>query len=144
MQDEFWTFHLFAATFASEAQAREYAFEQWAPEPSASATDAEYSDWEARNPTWRLKEELGFYMDSAFVELVDDAGYVKSQIRSESGQQAFSARAVCFSHFILVGVNAIWGDKRAGSDSTPLRLPESTATVEYLGVYNQIASAQRR
>lgn len=141
MQDDFWTFHLFAATFNSEAQAREYAFEQWEPEPAASASDAEHSAWEERNPVWRLKEELGFYMDADFVELVDDAEYVKSQICSEAGRQAFSARAGCFSHFILVGINAIWGDKRADPDSTDsdkkeLRLPESTATVEYLGLYN--------
>ncbi len=136
MSDDAWTFHLFAATFSSDLAAREYAFEQWAPEPPASATDAQYSAWENSNPTWRLRDELAFYMDADFVELVDDADYVKSQIHDVSQQQVFNAQAARFSHFILVGVNAIWGDRRSPATQADWRLPQSTATVEYLGLYN--------
>lgn len=70
MQDNYYPFHLFGAVFTDDAEAQRYAFEQWEPEPSESASDAEYSAWEDRNPTWRLAQELEFYIDSDFVELL--------------------------------------------------------------------------
>jgi hypothetical protein len=52
----------------------------------------------------------------------------------------FSSKATEFTHFILVGSNAIWGDRRSTSaQGEPLvRLPESTATISYLGLFNSI------
>ena len=137
MLDQYWKFHLFGATFSSQAQARHYAFEQWEPAPAEPVSDAQYRAWEDRNPSWRLAEELGFYMDADFVELVDDFGYVQAQIRSESERLALAARGCGFSHYILVGEHAICGDRQSPSDDAVKRLPQSTATVQYLGQYNE-------
>lgn len=138
MQDGCWPFHLFGANFVTESDARKFVFEQWEPEPPESTSEAEYISWEERNPIWRLAEELGFYMDSDFVELIGTPEDVIAQIRSPSERVLFSSKATEFTHFILVGSNAIWGDRRSTSTQVELlvRLPESTATITYLGLFN--------
>jgi len=138
MQDGCWPFHLFGANFATESEAKKFVFEQWEPEPPESVSEAEYISWEDRNPTWRLAEELGFYMDSDFVELIGTPEDVIAQIRSPSERVLFSSKATEFTHFILVGSNAIWGDRRSTSThvETLVRLRESTATITYLGLFN--------
>lgn len=140
MHDDYPPFHLFGATFASDAEAERYAFEQWEPESSSSATDAEYSAWEDRNPTWRLAEELEFYMDSDFVELLGGVADVVTQIRTPHDAARVCAESTGFTHFIVVMANAdaIWADRRATSAQIKpvVRAPESTATVTYLGRFN--------
>ncbi|MEO6675875.1 MAG: hypothetical protein ABIO21_00745 [Pseudomonas sp.] len=140
MQDGCWPFHLFGANFATETEAHQFVFEQWAPEPPESASEAEYLSWENRNPTWRLAEDLGFYMDSDFVELAGTPEDVIEQIRCQSERALVSSQATKFTHFILLGSNAIWGDRRSTTTQVePLvRLPESTATISYLGLFNFI------
>lgn len=137
MQDGCWPVHLFGANFATEAEAQKFVFEQWEPEPPESASEADYVSWEDRNPSWRLAEDLGFYMDSDFVEL---AGTPEDVIRSQSERALVSSQATKFTHFILLGSNAIWGDRRYTAPQVePLvRLPESTATISYLGLFNSI------
>lgn len=115
-------------------------FEQWEPVPPESASEAEYISWEDRNPTWRLAEDLGVYMDSDFVELACTPEDVIAQIRSQSERALVSSQATKFTHFILLGSNAFWGDRRSSTTQVePLvRLPESTATISYLGLFNSI------
>jgi len=88
----------------------------------------------------RLTEDLGFYMDSDFVELARTPEDVIAQIRSQSERALVSSLATKFTHFILLGSDAIWCDRRATSIQVePLvRLPESTATISYLGLFNSI------
>lgn len=138
MQDGYWPFHLFGATFSSDAEAQQYVFEQWEPEPPESAAEAEYSAWEDRNPTWRLAEELEFHMDPDFVELPSSLEGAITQIRTPSERALVSCKAAEFTHFIMVGPDAIWGDRRSTSTQVDpvVRLPESTATITYLGRFN--------
>jgi hypothetical protein len=140
MQDHYYPFHLFGAVFASATEAQQYVFEQWEPEPPEDATDAEYAAWEERNPTWRLAEELEFYIDSDFVELADSLANVISQIRSADESAWLSTNAKEFSHFIIISDNpdAIWADRRPDASQTRpvIRPPESTATLTYLGRFN--------
>ncbi|MHA6575499.1 hypothetical protein [Pseudomonas yamanorum] len=140
MQDVCWPFHLFGANFATESEAQKFVIEQWEPEPPESVSEAEYVSWEDRNPTWKLAEDLGFYMDSDFVELAGTLEDVIAQIRSESERVLVGSKAGEFTHLILVGSNAIWGDRRSTCIQVePLvRLPESTATISYLGFFNSI------
>ena len=90
MQDGCWPFHLFGANFVTESDARKFVFEQWEPEPPESTSEAEYISWEERNPIWRLAEELGFYMDSDFVELIGTPEDVIAQIAAPL-RECFSA-----------------------------------------------------
>lgn len=138
MQDGYWPFHLFGANFATGAEAQEFVFEQWEPEPPGSASEAEYASWEDHNPIWRLAEDLGLYMDSDFVELAGAPEDVVAQIRSQSEKALASSKIGGFTHFIIVGSNAIWGDRRSTSTQVEslVRLPESTATISYLGLFN--------
>ncbi|QBF27290.1 hypothetical protein EXN22_16925 [Pseudomonas tructae] len=132
----YYPFHLFAATFQSEDQARQFAFEQWQPEPPADASPAQYAAWEDNNPSWPLAEELEFFMDSDFVELDESLTYVHSLVASEAQKALLSSPSLeAFSHFIIIGDNALGADRRA-PDHTPLRQPQSTATLTYLGHFN--------
>lgn len=140
MDKKLWGFHLFGANFASDEEAKLYAFEQWEPEPPAAASAAEYSEWEDRNPTWRMADELEFNIDSDFVELPGGLDRVVSQISSPAERAAVIAKGAPFSHFIMIGTNrdAMWHDRRSLSSLVePVkRLPESTVTITYLGKYN--------
>lgn len=133
---DYYPFHLFAATFESETHARQFAFEQWQPEPAASASAAEFAAWEERNPSWQLAQELELFMDSDFVELDESLDYVQSLMADEAQKAQLCSRSLAeFSHFIIVGDNAIYGDRRS-ADQANLRQPQSTATLTYLGHFN--------
>jgi hypothetical protein len=140
MQDGCLPFHLFGANFATESEAQKFVFEQWEPEPPESASEAEYVSWEDRKPAWRLADDLGFYMDSDFVELAGTPEDVIGEIRSASGSALLGSKVGEFTHFIMVGSNAIWGERRSTStQGEPLvRLAESTQTIAYLGLFNSI------
>ncbi|WP_175652794.1 hypothetical protein [Pseudomonas sp. Marseille-P9899] len=140
MDGNSWGFHLFGANFFSDEEAKLFTFEQWEPEPPATATDTEFSDWEDRNPTWRLADELEFHMDSDFVELPSGLDSVVSQMNSPAERAEVIAKGSQFTHFIMIGTNpdAIWHDRRSHSFQVEpvTRLPESTSTLTYLGKYN--------
>ena len=65
--------HVFAGRFSSREEAAKYCQEQWEPEPDASVSDQDYTAWENRNPSWTLQDDLGVFLDSDFIELVDSA-----------------------------------------------------------------------
>jgi hypothetical protein len=133
----FYSFHLFAGKFKSEAEAQDFTFEQWEPEPSPEASNSVYEAWEDKNPTWRLKQELGFNMDFDFVELATDLTYVSSLIKNADEKAILNKPSYSnYSHYIIVGTNSIYGDLRTTSNEEVLRAPESTATFMYLGKFN--------
>ncbi|AZC26899.1 hypothetical protein [Pseudomonas sessilinigenes] len=131
--DDYFAFHLFAARFANDTEAALFAFEQWEAEPGPDATDAQYHAWEARNPSWRLRQELGWSIDSDFVELIPQQGhleYLESMIRSAAQRQRLHWPVLLqYSHFILV---AHAGIAHFGQS---LALP-STLSLDYLGEFN--------
>jgi hypothetical protein len=64
--------HVFAGAFASRDDACMYTEVQWEPEPDSSVSDEDYRAWEDRNPSWRMKADLGDpYLDSDFIETID-------------------------------------------------------------------------
>ncbi|MEO0644869.1 MAG: hypothetical protein AAFZ17_01735 [Cyanobacteria bacterium J06650_10] len=64
--------HIFAGKFASRDEACLYTEAQWEPEPNDTASDDQYAVWEARNPTWQFRNDLGnIYLDSDFIETID-------------------------------------------------------------------------
>lgn len=138
--EAYFAFHLFAAHFPSQAEAERFAFEQWEPEPAADASDAQFSAWEARNPSWRLRQELGYYMDADFVELIDSADgpqYLESLIRSDAEKQQLRTRIdPGYSHYILIGSDSIHGDRQSDAPGPNQRPPQSTPTLDYLGEFN--------
>lgn len=144
--DDYFAFHLFAARFSNQAEAELFTFEQWEPEPAADASAAEFSAWEARNPSWRLKQELGYYMDADFVELIereDGPQYLQSLIRSDAEKQQLRTRInPGYSHYILIASDSIHGDRQSDAPGPNPRKPENTATLDYLGEFNH-SSAPR-
>ncbi|MCE4053078.1 hypothetical protein [Pseudomonas sp. Au-Pse12] len=139
--DAYFAFHLFAARFANQAEAELFAFEQWEAEPAADASAAEFSAWEARNPSWRLKQELGYSMDADFVELIDREDgppYLESMIRSDAEKQQLRTRIdPGYSHYIVVGSESIHGDRQSDAPGPNQRKPTNTATLVYLGEFNR-------
>lgn len=47
-----------------------YSQAQWEPEPNESVSDEEYSEWEERNPTHELRENIPCFLDEDFIETV--------------------------------------------------------------------------
>jgi hypothetical protein len=71
-------FHVFIGAFDDPEAAGLYCQEQWEPEPDATVSDDEYSAWEARNPSWQLRSDLGIvYLDSDFIGM-DFVGKIKN------------------------------------------------------------------
>lgn len=110
MNTSYYAFHLFSAHFASDAEAEKCVFEQWEPEPPETASNEDYLAWENRNPSWLLADELGFYMDSDFVELSKSANikYLKSLIKCHMAKKAALLTIPNnHTHLVIIGVNAI-------------------------------------
>nr|WP_314901582.1 hypothetical protein [uncultured Deefgea sp.] len=76
-------------------------------------------------------------MDSDFVELVTDLSYLNALIQSES-EKSILAKCLSenYSHYIIIGSEAIYGDLRAPLNDKKLREPESTESLVYLGTFN--------
>ena len=66
------TVHVFLGNFNSIEEALNYTEAQWEPEPDDNASDQEYSDWEDRNPVWLMKNDLNVYLDSDFIETIEN------------------------------------------------------------------------
>lgn len=66
------TIHVFTALFENKDEALAYTQPQWEPEPPDEVSDEEYEAWEDRNPSCRMKEDLGFdgFLDEDFVETI--------------------------------------------------------------------------
>jgi hypothetical protein len=130
-------FYLFSAFFETGKKADEFISEQWESEPE-DVSDEEYEEWENNNPTWKLKEELEFFMDSDFIEPAQDIEYIKSMIKDD-GEKFYFVNNIPsgHNHFVIIGINGIWGDRRKPNSNTPIRNPENTKTLNYLGKYNE-------
>lgn len=70
--------HVFSDYFQNRESACSYTEAQWESEPGANASDEEYAAWEERNPVWPLKDELGVYLDSDFIETIFGGGRYKN------------------------------------------------------------------
>ncbi|WP_425617267.1 hypothetical protein NA78x_000940 [Anatilimnocola sp. NA78] len=62
--------HVFSGQFGDREAATRYSEAQWEPEPSDDVSDEEYSAWEDRNPHWQLRDDLGRYLQSDFIETI--------------------------------------------------------------------------
>ncbi|WP_144394622.1 hypothetical protein [Pleionea sediminis] len=72
------TLHVFSGKFGTREKACLYSEEQWeSPAPDDSWSDEAYSEWEDRNPSWDLEDELDEYLDSDFIETIFGRGMVK-------------------------------------------------------------------
>ena len=133
----YYPLHIFCGFFDNDAEADEYIYEQWVPEPQG-VTDDEYANWENNNPTWQLEKDLEFFMDSDFVEHAYDPSYIENLIQSESEKEEFlnSIPTECKPVFIVVIKDGIWGDRRNPKENTNIRSPENNEKLKYLGRYN--------
>lgn len=64
--------HVFIGEFKNRHEAISYSQMYWDPEPDDSVSDEEYSEWENNNPKWRLRDDLGVQLESAFIETITD------------------------------------------------------------------------
>ncbi len=85
--------HVFFGNFTSVEAACRYTEPQWADEPDDDASDEVYDAWEESNPTWSLADDLGVYLDSDFIETIDEdfCSYLRTQLAKEA-----DFLAVCF------------------------------------------------
>ncbi|MGH8036791.1 MAG: hypothetical protein ACREPD_03535 [Stenotrophomonas sp.] len=124
------TIHVFVGAFADLDAALLYSEEQWLPEPDDSASEAEYSAWEDSNPSWAMEDELGFYLDSDFIETIGGEtrfDYLATQISDQSAVDRIrQAYATTTSVLVL-----IWSDALDGL-SVEMK---STSKLIYCGTY---------
>lgn len=73
MSDKSNIVHVFTGKFDGEQEATAYTRPQWEPEPGEDVSDEEYEEWEDRNPSWALEDDLGVYLDEDFVETICSA-----------------------------------------------------------------------
>ena len=62
--------YIFAGKFDSTEEARRYSEPQWEPEPDDSISTAEYEEWEDRNPSLQLTQNVDAYLDNDFIETI--------------------------------------------------------------------------
>src|SRR5690348_1527189 len=82
------TLHVFSGTFGSRERACQYSEQQWEkPAPDDSWSEQDYAAWEARNPTWLLRQHLAVaLLDPDFIETIFGSHkieYLRSQLATE-------------------------------------------------------------
>ncbi len=112
------TVHIFAGNFADRDAAVSYSEEQWLPEPGDDASDEEYAKWEATNPRWAMRDDLGLeYLDHDFIETLheqDEGGpglwaYVGGLLRDHDVLEHVQNEAASSNTLVLIFEQAFGG-----------------------------------
>ena len=128
--------HIAAASFVREDEALAYSQEQWEREPGEDASNEVYDAWENRNPSWRMRDEIGdVYLDSDLIETVWNTGqsdrgtnweYLTSVIGPENAATCKRVAPICTTTLILISENAL--------GAFPFEFT-STPTMTYCGAF---------
>lgn len=127
--------HIFTMSFERNEDALAFGHPHWEPEPGDDVPDEEYSAWEARNPIWPMKAELGYYLDSDFIEVVWNGGhheaepdwnYLLSRLRGEDVEAIRAVTPPRANTLVLIDQQAL-----GGFDAEP----GSTLSMHYCGAY---------
>ncbi len=128
--------HVFSASFHRRDEALAYSQEQWEPEPGEDASDEEYEAWEGRNPSWRMRDEIGIvHLDSDLIETVWGTGngdpsidweYLASIIGGPNASACEHISPPGATTLILISESALGGSSFEFA---------STPTMAYCGVY---------
>ena len=114
--------HIFAGKFASRDEACLYTEPQWEPEPDDFVSDDEYTAWEARNPIWQFRDDLGgIYLDSDFIETIDGHqryAYLESYLVNQRDLRTIQVIAA-ESNIILLLFPSAFGGSEVTLFSTP-------------------------
>ena len=123
--------HVFSGHFASRQAACLYTEEQWEPEPDDSVSDEVYEAWEARNPTWALRDDLNIdRLDSDFVETItgnDRMTYLEGLLTSDRDRETLR-QSIPSSDNTLVLISEATLDGQLANFT-------STAQLQYFGAY---------
>ena len=121
--------YIFAGHFKDREEACSYSESQWEPEPDQSVSDEEYSEWEDRNPTHKLKKNISSYLDEDFIETVEvDYQYLSNFNLGEENIAKVKVLANEANYFVLVFNDALDGFKLESQ-------PESNSILTYCGHY---------
>ncbi|HEY1067310.1 MAG TPA: hypothetical protein VGE52_14410 [Pirellulales bacterium] len=122
--------HVFVGRLASRAEACLYTEQQWEPEPDESASDEEYEEWEDRNPTWMLKEDLNPpYLSPDFIETITTAdrfAYLGRLLTDPQGIEQIEAQGRGSNTLVLIF---------SGAFAEFPAVMRSTPTLRYLGEF---------
>ncbi len=118
--------HVFAGTFRDIDDACGYSEAQREPEPPAAVPDAEYRAWEARNPGWAMKADLGItYLDSDFIETIADRdgldryGYLANKLQEPADIERIRRLAGPEANILVLIFKQALGGFPAKLKSTP-------------------------
>jgi hypothetical protein len=117
--------HVFAGQFDDIEAAVVYTEEQWEPEPDQAASGEEYSAWEARNPSWKMVEDLvgpGHYFDHDFIETLMDPDryeYLGKLINDEDSLAQIRVTAGVSANTLVLIFPGAFGGMDAKMKSTP-------------------------
>ena len=112
--------HVFAGQFTSRDEACSYTEQQWEPEPDESATDDVYEQWEQRNPTWGLSDDLEIGLDPDFIETIDGKNrfkYLSGYLINDHDINAIQESADSTNILVLIFADAVH-DRNAEFRST--------------------------
>ena len=116
------TVHVFTGQFSSRKEACLYSEETWEPEPDESVSDKEYEDWENRNPTWPLREELGCYLTANFIETIaghERFSYLEAMLVDKQDIEEINLKSSEHSNILILIFKDALGGFKSSMKSTP-------------------------
>ena len=99
---------------------------QWErPAPDDSWSDKAFSEWEDRNPSWRLKDDLDVYFNSDFIETVhgpEKNDYLATQLaKSDDVVRLLEEIAPSANTLVLIMSEALGGFAETLRSTSSLR-----------------------
>lgn len=123
------TIFVFSGHFTNQSAAVQYTEPSWEEEPGSESSDAEYAEWENRNPICPLADELGIRIDHDYLETIvnyDRVGYLCEMIVSEQDKMHLK-KQVPIDHNTLVLIFA------EGMDQADAARLQSTSRLSFHG-----------
>lgn len=121
--------NVFCGAFNSIEDACLYSEPQWEDEPDENVSDADYFEWEMRNPTHRLKENIHSYLDQDFIETINfDLNYLSNININASDISIIKNMSLGSSFMVLVYEEALGGFDLKSP-------PASNSFLKYCGCY---------
>lgn len=106
--------HVFGIKPGTKGEDLGYAYPHWEPEPGEDASDDEYHAWEDRNPLWGLRQDLGCYLDSDFVEYFGNEDcdiweYLSTYVKDSGDIRKIREHLIACRDLVLIFDSALGG-----------------------------------
>jgi len=103
--------YIFGVLNNERGSLRYYSLPQWEAQLPDSASNKEHEEWQDRNPMWGFRDDVGFYLDQDFFEVVElsNIDYLKQYLNDGSLNKLKSLNLNDYLELLIVFEKSLGG-----------------------------------